>query len=138
MRKNRFDGSFSFFGFYFNQDGMIDDSEDDILVWDSQTVSADDLSEESSLMKDDIKESDTDDVDTTIVGSDKKKTENCIEDIEDSGNSVYEKKYYKNTYNYSFIFSTFLSYTPSNKYSQYGILDISAYDIHYIFCYRIY
>ena len=76
-------------------DGMIDDSEDDILVWNSQTVSADDLVEESSLMKDDVKECDTDDVDTTMVGSDKKKTENWIDDIEDSDNSVYEKKYYK-------------------------------------------
>lgn len=73
---------------------MIDDSEDDILVWNSQTVSADDLAEESSLMKDDVKESDTY-VDTIIVGSDKKKAENWIDDIEDSGNSVYEKKYYK-------------------------------------------
>lgn len=76
-------------------DGMIDDSEDDILVWNSQTVSADDLAEKNSLIKDDIKESDTDDTDTTIVGSDEKKAENWIDDIEDSGNSVYEKKYYK-------------------------------------------
>lgn len=75
-------------------DGMIGDSEDDILVWNSQDVSADDLVEESSL-KDDIKESDTDETDATIAGLDEKNTLNGMDDVEDSNNSVYEKKYYK-------------------------------------------
>ena len=76
-------------------DGMIDDSEDDILVWNSQTVSADDLAEENSLIKEYIKESDADDTDITIAGLDEENTEKGMDDIAYSNNSVYEKKYYK-------------------------------------------
>lgn len=75
--------------------GMIEDSEDDIIVWGNSTAPSPKKSEEEIHAADneDFQEIGEDENDTDLVGSDCDIEEN--EDVEDSDNSVYEKKYYK-------------------------------------------
>lgn len=75
--------------------GVIDDSEDNIIIWNSSAVSTKKLTEEKSNVPcdEDINDSiigNADEVDSVVFG------ENTAENInEDSEDSVYEKKYYK-------------------------------------------
>lgn len=75
--------------------GMIEDSEDDIIVWENSTAPSPKKSEEEihAVDNEEFQEIGEDENDTDLVGSDCDIEEN--EDVEDSDNSVYEKKYYK-------------------------------------------
>ncbi len=74
---------------------MVDDSEDDILVWGDSTAPSPNLFEKDVQVVGDheIMEGRDDDEDLDSVVSDSDNEEK--EDTEDSNNSVYEKKYYK-------------------------------------------
>ena len=75
--------------------GMIEDSEDDIIDWGNSAVPSPKISEEEIQVVDnkEMWEIGEDENDTDLVGSNYDIVEN--EDIEESDNSVYEKKYYK-------------------------------------------
>lgn len=76
---------------------MIDDSEDDILVWDSSASSPHNYSADENhiIVGDEINELEEDVADENPKDQEKELEEPESEITDDSGDSVYGKKYYK-------------------------------------------
>ena len=76
--------------------GMVDDSEDDIIVWRDSTAPSIKISEKEVQVVGDhekmvVEDEEDDDLDSNVSDCDNEEKD----DTEDSNDSVYEKKYYK-------------------------------------------